>query len=185
MTNVSNPQYAGFWVRFSAMVWDAIILGISAFMVQILLVWATGIDSITYVVTLATVIITVYMDGVKGGTPGKLMLGLRIQKEDGQVIGIPIAILRYIGKILSGVILGIGYLMIAWDAKKQGLHDKIAKTFVIKTVERKGLAVTGIILGFVLPILLIVLMFVGLFALLMGGGIANIAPNTIPNLPIP
>jgi uncharacterized RDD family membrane protein YckC len=37
-----------------------------------------------------------------------------------------------IGKIVSSIILFIGYLMILWDGKKQGLHDKIAGTVVIK-----------------------------------------------------
>ena len=73
-----------------------------------------------------------YLDGIKGGTPGKLILGMRIVNEEGNYIGIPMAILRYIGKLLSGVILGMGYLMIAFTDKKQGLHDKIAKTFVVK-----------------------------------------------------
>lgn len=170
MANINNTQYAGFWIRFSAMVWDAIIIGIPSIIIQILLIWATGIKSMTYLVTLAIVGITIYMDGVKGGTPGKLILGLRINNAKGQFIGIPIAILRYIGKIISGIILGIGYLMIAWDSKKQGLHDKIAKTFVVKTpgVERKGLAITGIVLGFLLPILLIILIFVGISALILG-----------------
>lgn len=184
MAKTSNPQYAGFWVRFSAMVWDFIILGIPILIVQVLLVWATGIKSMGYLATLASVVITVYMDGVKGGTPGKLILGLRIQNEKNQLIGIPIAILRHIGKILSAIILGIGYLMIAWDAKKQGLHDKIAKTFVIKTgVKRRGLTITGIVLGFLLPILLIVLIFVGLSALILGDGIAatNLTNTNLPN----
>ena len=85
-----------------------------------------------YLVSLAMLLLIVYMDGIKGGTPGKLILGMRIVNEKGEYIGIPMAILRYIGKILSGMILCIGYFMIAWDKKKQGLHDNIAQTYVIK-----------------------------------------------------
>ena len=69
-------QYAGFWVRFSAMVWDWIIFGIPVSIIQILLIWSTGIDSMAYVATLGMLVLTVYMDGIKGGTPGKLILGL-------------------------------------------------------------------------------------------------------------
>lgn len=36
-----------------------------------------------------------------------------------------------IGKFLSAIILGIGYLMVIWNPKKQALHDKIAKTYVV------------------------------------------------------
>ena len=95
------------------------------------LVFATGISSLVYIVELGVIVLTVYLDGIKGGTPGKLILGLRIVNDKGNYIGIPMAILRYIGKILSAVILGIGYIMIAFTEKKQGLHDKIAKTYVI------------------------------------------------------
>lgn len=154
MAKMDKLEYGGFWIRFSAMVWDGIILGIPAWILQVILVLITGISSMMYLVSLAVVVITIYMDGIKGGTPGKLILGLRIKNEKGEYIGIPMAILRYIGKILSGLILGIGYLMIAWDKRKQGLHDKIASTFVVKTAERKGLFIVGLILG-VLPLLLL------------------------------
>jgi len=94
--------------------------------------FCVGMPSLIYLVSLASVILVIYLDGIKGGTPGKLILGIRIVNEKGEYIGIPMAILRYIGKILSAIILGIGYLMIAWDGKKRGLHDKIAKTYVVK-----------------------------------------------------
>jgi uncharacterized RDD family membrane protein YckC len=94
--------------------------------------YATGMQSMMYLVSFAMLLFIVYMDGIKGGTPGKLILRMRIVNEKGEYIGIPMAILRYIGKILSGMILCIGYFMIAWDKKKQGLHDKIAQTYVIK-----------------------------------------------------
>lgn len=165
MTKINNPQYGGFWIRFSAMFWDSIILGIPAYFIQTLVVLLTGIPSMTYLVTFAVIVVTVYMEGIKGGTPGKLILGLRIRNEKSEFIGIPLAILRYIGKILSGIILGIGYLMIVWDKRKQGLHDKIAGTFVVKelNVERKGLVVTGIVLG-LLFILIVPLTMIGSLA---------------------
>jgi uncharacterized RDD family membrane protein YckC len=42
------------------------------------------------------------------------------------------ALREVVGKFLSGILLGIGYLMVAFDSKKQGLHDRLANTFVIK-----------------------------------------------------
>jgi uncharacterized RDD family membrane protein YckC len=71
------------------------------------------------------------MEGVKGGGPGKLILGLRVINEQGNYIGIGGAVLRYVGKILSGITLGIGYIMVAFTQKKRGLHDMIANTYVI------------------------------------------------------
>ena len=132
MVDMKNPAYVGFWKRFLASILDTLIIGIPATIIQFALVFATGIGSTVYVVQLGVVFLVVYLDGIKGGTPGKLILGMRIVNEQGNYIGIPMAILRYIGKIISGLILGIGYFMIGWTERKQGLHDKIAKTFVVK-----------------------------------------------------
>lgn len=71
-----------------------------------------------FVIIPTFMIITIYMEGVKGGTPGKLIMGMRIVNSDGKTIGIPKAILRNIGKMISSIILGIGYFMIGWDKKK-------------------------------------------------------------------
>jgi uncharacterized RDD family membrane protein YckC len=131
-TNMSNPEYVGFWARLGAIILDGIIIGIPSFGIQFGLVLFTGINSMMYIVSVATLIFMLYMEGIKGGTPGKLIIGVRVVNEKGEYIGMPSAFLRYIGKILSGLILGIGYFMIGWDAKKQGLHDKIAKTYVIR-----------------------------------------------------
>lgn len=69
----------------------------------------------------------------KGGqTPGKMALRLKIITADGSNIKIGRAILRYFGYLVSGLMLGIGYLWIIWDKKKQGIHDKIAGSYVIK-----------------------------------------------------
>ena len=130
---MAGTKYAGFWIRFLAAILDAVIIGIPIGLLQLGLAFATGITSLVYLLELAIVVFIVYMDGVKGGTPGKLILKLRIVNEQNKIIGIPNAILRYICKILSGIILGIGYFMIAFTEKKQGLHDKLAKTYVIYT----------------------------------------------------
>lgn len=159
----NNAQYAGFWIRFSALVWDSIILGIPVAIIQFALMFITRMQSMMYLVSVGVIAFVVYMNGTKGGTPGKLILGLRIQNQKGDFIGIPIAILRYIGRIISALILGIGYLMIAWDPKKQGLHDKIAKTFVVKTKETKGLYIVGLVLGILGMLFILALPFLFLF----------------------
>ena len=69
----------------------------------------------------------------RGATPGKKMLGLRIVREDGEEpLGWGTAFMRLVGYMVSGFILYIGFLMIAFNPEKQGLHDKIAKTRVLK-----------------------------------------------------
>lgn len=167
--SAGNIEYAGFWMRFSASIWDGLILGIPMTIIMFLLgmIGATiGVPSIQYLGVLVYVVVYVYMEGVLGGTPGKSLVGISIRNEKGEFIGIPMAILRYIGRILSVLILGIGYLMIAFDNRKQGLHDKIAGSFVVKTSgERKVFVVIGIILG----IIGIILFIIGIIALFIVG----------------
>jgi uncharacterized RDD family membrane protein YckC len=67
-------------------------------------------------------------------TPGKMLLGQQIvHANTGEPIGIGACVLRYVGTIISSIPLCLGYLWIIWDAEKQGWHDKIANTRVVRT----------------------------------------------------
>lgn len=69
----------------------------------------------------------------KGATPGKMALGLVVVKEDQSKLSFGSAILREtIGKFVSALVLGLGYLWVIWDERKQGWHDKIAGTIVVE-----------------------------------------------------
>jgi uncharacterized RDD family membrane protein YckC len=69
--------------------------------------------------------------GLKGATPGKLVLGLTVAAEDGtSPIGMSRATLRVLGYLASGLLLGIGFLMIAFGGT--ALHDRIAGTRVVR-----------------------------------------------------
>ena len=124
-----QPRYGGFWARVLAYILDGVLLVI----VQLILM--ALIDN-QGMVTLANLVAGwLYFAGLEssmGATPGKLVLGMRITTVDGQNISFLRATGRYFAKIISALILCIGYLMIAWDGHKQGLHDKIAGTYVIK-----------------------------------------------------
>jgi uncharacterized RDD family membrane protein YckC len=65
-------------------------------------------------------------------TIGKKMVGLKVTDENGERIGFGKANWRYWSKILSALILFVGFVMVAFTEKKQGLHDKIAGTLVVK-----------------------------------------------------
>lgn len=65
-------------------------------------------------------------------TPGKAVFGLRVTDAYGGKIGFGRASGRFFGKIISGMIFNIGYLMVAFTARKQGLHDIIAGTQVVR-----------------------------------------------------
>jgi uncharacterized RDD family membrane protein YckC len=73
----------------------------------------------------------VYFWGVRGASPGKELLDLGVETEDGKTpIGIGRASLRLLGYVLSVASLGIGFLMIASGGG--GLHDRIAGTRVVR-----------------------------------------------------
>jgi uncharacterized RDD family membrane protein YckC len=68
-----------------------------------------------------------------GATPGKRLMAIKIIKDDGSKLTYSVSIIRYFGIILSSLPLGLGFFWVIWDKKKQGWHDKIAKTLVVKT----------------------------------------------------
>lgn len=74
----------------------------------------------------------VWMNGTYGATIGKMVMKLKITREDGSKIFYSDALLREIASYLSTVVLFLGYLNVIWDSKKQGWHDKIAHTIVVK-----------------------------------------------------
>jgi uncharacterized RDD family membrane protein YckC len=69
----------------------------------------------------------------RGATPGKMMLGLQIVNRDGSPLGLVASLLRFVGYLVSTLVLMLGFLWIIWDKDKQGWHDKIAGTLVVKT----------------------------------------------------
>lgn len=68
---------------------------------------------------------------IKQATLGKMALGIAVTDLSGKRISFGKASGRHFGQILSGFILGIGFLMIAFTARKQGLHDIIAECLVV------------------------------------------------------
>ena len=68
----------------------------------------------------------------KNATPGKMVCGLKVINADGtEEISVGKAIGRHFAKMLSGIILYIGYLMAAFDSEKRALHDHMCNTRVI------------------------------------------------------
>jgi uncharacterized RDD family membrane protein YckC len=66
-----------------------------------------------------------------GQTVGKDLMGIKVVRKDGQPPGWGWAFVRYIGYIISGVVLSLGFIWILVDKKRQGWHDKIAGTYAI------------------------------------------------------
>jgi uncharacterized RDD family membrane protein YckC len=75
----------------------------------------------------------VFFIGYCGQTPGKMTTRIKVVRCNGDEVGFGAAIFReVIGKFISTLLLLTGYIMVGFDEHKQGLHDKIADTYVIK-----------------------------------------------------
>jgi len=71
-----------------------------------------------------------------GATPGKVLLELRVvDARTGEHPDWPQAVIRYLGYFVAALPLGVGFLWVAWDRRKQGLHDKLARTEVVSVAE--------------------------------------------------
>ncbi|MEI6533661.1 MAG: RDD family protein [Candidatus Roizmanbacteria bacterium] len=141
-TNISPPQlpdtiYAGFWIRFAAGLIDSFILFAINMLITFMSVFAIRQQGETMIPFLSYLIGPAYYIGFwvynNGATPGKKAVNIKVVRTDGLPITMSTGIIRYIGYVLSGIILGIGYVMIGLDIKKQGLHDKIANTYVVRS----------------------------------------------------
>lgn len=122
--------YGGFWVRLVAWLIDGLIMIVPGFVLNLAVADHYTAAGINVLVGLAY---TVGFWIVEGATPGKMVMNLRVVNADGSPINPGQAVIRYFGYILNGFTLGIGYLLIVFSDRKQGLHDHIAGTVVVHT----------------------------------------------------
>lgn len=137
----AQMEYAGFWIRFVAKFVDSVIVGVPGYalqfgaasflqddpnmaMVAMLVGWL-----ISFILQMAY---SVWLTGKYGATVGKMACGLRVVTPNGQKISYGVACGRFFAEILSGMILYIGYIMVAFDDEKRALHDRICNTRVIR-----------------------------------------------------
>lgn len=152
-----NVTYAGFWMRFLAYIIDAILLGIANFIILIPFLGILGLTAAarasdmdsggpglmvallsTYFISVITILAASWLyfalmeSSAKGATLGKMALGLRVTDLTGNRISFGRATGRYFGKIVSSMILMIGYIMAGFTQQKQALHDIMAGCLVVR-----------------------------------------------------
>jgi uncharacterized RDD family membrane protein YckC len=134
MPNVSTADRAGWGTRALAIIIDGIGIGIIAGAVSSILGGdATGTQYQGISTLLQAAYFTYFWSAAgKGQTLGSRALKIRVVKTDGAYLDYVGAFLRYIGFIVSCAVLLIGVIWAAFDAQKQGWHDKIAGTYVVK-----------------------------------------------------
>ena len=155
-------KYAGFWVRFAAQLIDSLIIFIPLGIlfaiaiaptlpaVNCTFVNTTGFQSATctgfgallgalgiwwVAALIVPAVYAVVLWSWLGQTLGQRLLGLHVvDAHTGTRISIGRAVIRYIGFVVSTWVLYIGLIWAAFDAQKQGWHDKMASTFVVQRV---------------------------------------------------
>jgi uncharacterized RDD family membrane protein YckC len=135
--------YAGFWVRVAAAIFDGLIMT-PVFILTFIAFFAAFPDFLStddakgdnwhVLFQVALVLIGAFYEtifvGAWGATPGKMICNLRVVRADGSRVSYLRAFCRYFAKRLN---FGIGYVIVAFDSEKRGLHDYLCSTRVIHT----------------------------------------------------
>ena len=131
-------DYASRWLRFFAWIIDGVVIAIVMFVLW--LAGLVGADSVEgfgasdgLVNAVVTLVYYVAMTAAFGATLGKMALGMRVADADGNRPGVGAVLMReVVGKVVSALVILIGFFWILVDDRRQGWHDKIGKTFVVK-----------------------------------------------------
>jgi len=147
VTLAGEMEYAGFWIRVGAWFIDYIIMAIASAIIYVPLMFM-GVFSfdepaafaiIQLISTILNFIIPAVYEswfvGKYAATPGKMACKLKVVMSEGDQVSFARAIGRHFAKYISGLILGIGYIMAGFDEQKRALHDRICDTRVIKSGE--------------------------------------------------
>jgi uncharacterized RDD family membrane protein YckC len=135
-----QTKYAGFWVRFAAYLFDALIVSAAIDLLQLLFGFA-GISiapfNLGFFVAMLVGIVAagfyyIFLTYKYQATFGKMILGLKVFSANLERPSLGRIFVREIpAKVISGAILYIGFIMAGFNKRKQALHDKVAKTVVV------------------------------------------------------
>ncbi|MBP9787244.1 MAG: RDD family protein [Acinetobacter sp.] len=131
-------EYAGFWIRLGASIIDNIIIMVALVPIGMLMGWNSMYSSemtstADWLWQILMAAFCVFCWVKFAGTPGKRLLRLKVLDErTGENVTVGQGIIRYIGYFPAILVLFIGLIWVAFDPKKQGWHDKMAKTVVVR-----------------------------------------------------
>ena len=136
----SSPDYAGFWPRAAAFLidWLIVIVILMPLLVVVFGMRELSLDPAAHAWDLLVPLVlgaaVVGFWRYCGATPGKLALGVRIvDARDGSAPSTARLVVRLLAYLVSALPMYLGFLWIAVDRRKQGWHDKIARTIVINS----------------------------------------------------
>ncbi|MEJ5169036.1 MAG: RDD family protein [Arcobacteraceae bacterium] len=141
MSNIDDVEYAGFWIRVGASFIDGLLFAIFTLPLTMIVYGDALWESESMILGPADFLINYVLPAVvvvlfwlyKSATPGKMIFKLKVvDATTGNVLTVGQAIGRYLAYFLASIPLLLGIIWIAFDKKKQGWHDKLAKTVVIR-----------------------------------------------------
>jgi uncharacterized RDD family membrane protein YckC len=123
----------GFWRRVGATLIDGVIVGIVSTIVNSVLFGNNALNGNGFSFLLGLGYYLYFWSSYgHGQTLGKRVMSIRVVKTDGSELTLVDALIRYVGLLVSFFCLFLGVIWVAIDPNKQGWHDKIAKTYVVK-----------------------------------------------------
>lgn len=122
-------ELAGITERFFALMIDTIVFGVVAGILGINGNWFGG-GILGFIA--GTAYQWYFLTQHNGQTPGKMLMGLQVIKTDGTKIQDIDAIMRTLGYMINSFIIFLGWIWAIFDSERQGWHDKLARTYVIK-----------------------------------------------------
>ena len=126
---------AGFWIRVVAYIIDAIIVGIVVGLINAIL-FRGNVQAAQGTGLVASAVYFTWLWSTSSPWPGRTVgmqiLNLRVIKTDGSTLSPSQAFIRWVGLFISFLVIFIGVIWVAFDPNKQGWHDKIAGTYVVR-----------------------------------------------------
>jgi len=141
MSNSNEFEYVGFWSRVGASLLDTVIMMV---IIIPLMFWFYGdsyLSSSDSILGLTDILLNYLFPFVailifwkyKSATPGKMAIkAIIVDADTGEKPTTKQYIIRYLGYFASSIPLFIGIMWVGWDSRKQGWHDKMANTVVIR-----------------------------------------------------
>lgn len=137
----SQLQYAGFWIRVWASIIDSVLIGVVIYPLLTAIYGSGYWDSTDFIRGPMDFLISWLLPAIavmlfwvaRQATPGKMAIAARIvDANTGNNPSTTQLVVRYLGYFVSMIPLGLGIFWVAFDPRKQGWHDKLARTVVVR-----------------------------------------------------
>ncbi len=130
MAHSTGFELADVGTRFIALIIDSILLGIIGGVIGVILGRADTGGIFGFII--GVLYQWYFLTQQNGQTPGKKLVGIRVIKVNGEPLQFTDVLLRYVGYFLNTLIIFLGWIWALFDSNRQGWHDKLAGTYVIR-----------------------------------------------------